>query len=212
MEKLLLVFSISLSGLFLLISNAVLFLWKVKNTNFSYKLITIFLVLDAINESICNVTGFTNPGTNLILSHAHFHFHFVFFSLLYYQILSNKFKKVIIYISIIFYILIAYVYVLNTKMLFNISPQETGIISFILIAYALIFLYQSIENQDKKYYNISLGLILYLTSSSIIFFAGTLNQDIVLIEDPYVDIWVFNSIFFIIYQVLIYKEWKRLTA
>jgi hypothetical protein len=210
-EKLLFVFAISLVGLFLLILNALLFCLKIKDKESSYKLLTAFLILDAFSEIICNVTGITNPGTNLILSHAHYHLHFIFFSLIYYNLLSVKFKKPMIVTAIILYLSLAYFYAANPQMVYNISPQETLAISIILILYALVYLFETLGKQ-KRYYYLSLGLILYLTCSSIVFFAGTLNEELILFERPYVDVWVFNSLFFIIYQLLIFKEWKRLTA
>jgi hypothetical protein len=49
---------------------------------------------------------------------------------------------------------------------------------------------------------------MYMLSTSIIFLLG--NVELVFIKDPYIDIWVFNSIFFIVYQFLIFKEWRYL--
>jgi hypothetical protein len=31
-------------------------------------------------------------------------------------------------------------------------------------------------------------------------------------EPVYLDIWIFNSLFFILFQVFIYKEWKLLNS
>jgi hypothetical protein len=48
-----------------------------------------------------------------------------------------------------------------------------------------------------------------LLCSSIIFMSG--NLELVFFYEPYIDIWVFNSILYIIYQLLVFKEWKTLT-
>jgi len=39
------------------------------------------------------------------------------------------------------------------------------------------------------------------------------NTDTVIFTEPFVlDLWFFNSLFYILYQFLIYKEWKTLNS
>ena len=47
--------------------------------------------------------------------------------------------------------------------------------------------------------------MLYLSCSIAIFLSG--NLELVLIEKPYIDIWVFNSIFYIVFQIFIFREY-----
>ena len=77
--------------------------------------------------------------------------------------------------------------------------------SLLLVIYALRHLYKTL-GEEKQYMYLMTGLIMYLICSCLIFLSG--NYELVFIEDPYIDIWIFNSIFYIVYQALIFTEWN----
>lgn len=207
LEKFLLVFIISLIGLFLLIRNFIFFFLYRKGQDVAYKIMMIFLGLDSLNEIICNIYGLTCPGENLIMSHTHYHLQFLFASLLYYNLITTGFRKIIVLVTILFYVFTFYFYYNNPAIIFAINAKEVFLISLILIFYALYYLYTIID-KEQRYVYFSVGLIMYLLCSSVVFFSGDI--ELILCEKPYIDIWVFDSIFIIIYQLLIYKDWKIL--
>jgi len=204
-----LVFSISLIGLILLILNAFQFVKKIKEKNELYKIITIYLIALSIIECFCNYIGFFKPGNNLFLSHFYFNFQFLFLSFFFYQLFENKsLKKMVVTVLIGVYSFLSVQYYLKPHVFWEFNLPEILLISFILIGYSLIHLYNTL-GESKSYYYFCIGLITYLLCSSIIFMSG--NFELVFSQDPYVDIWIFNSLFYIVYQIFIIKEWKMLT-
>jgi hypothetical protein len=202
------VFSISIISLLFLMVNSILFLSKNKKKNAIYKMLTLYLVAMAIVESVCNYIGFFKPGNNIFVSHIYFNAQFLFLSVLFYRLFTNSFLKRIIIINIIVvWGCLSYQYIANPSLFWNFNLFEILTISFILIVYALINLWNCLD--EKKYYYFSIGLIMYLLCSSIIFMSG--NLDLVFVEKPYIDIWIFNSLLYIVYQLLILKEWKIIT-
>ena len=95
-------------------------------------------------------------------------------------------------------------YVSNPSLFWKFNEYEIIATSLILVFYALYFIYKEID-KVHYYYNFSIGLILYLLCSISIFLYG--NLELVLIEDPYIDIWIFNTIFYIVFQFMIFREY-----
>lgn len=208
MEKLYFVFSISLIGLLLLIVNGFLFTKESKGKNKQYLVLTIYLITLSVIETICNYIGFFKPGNNLFLSHFYFNFQFIFLSFFFYQLFkSDLLKKVVIVLFISVFTFLGIQYYLKPQLFWGFNIPEILSISFILIAYALIHLYNTL-GEAKSYYYFCIGLIMYLLCSSIIFMSG--KFELVFSQDPYIDIWIFNSLFYIVYQILIFKEWKTI--
>jgi len=200
-----LVLLISAIGLFLLCRNAVLFSTNRKVKNNVSKVFIGYLISLSVIEVFCHIIGFTKPNTNIFLSHIYFCFQFTFLSILYYSLITNKlFKKIIVLAAILQTIAISYTYINEPELFWDFNLYEITSSSLLLIIYALFFIF---ENLDKKhqYFNFSIGLILYLSCSLAIFTSGKL--ELVLCEKPYIDIWVFNSIFYIIFQYFVYREY-----
>jgi len=200
-------FALSIFSLLLLLINALLFLSKVKKINNpTYKYVAVYLGVLFIVELFCNVIGYLYPAQNLYLSHFYFNAQFVLLSVVFYRLFSNpKLKKVVVlnYVVVTSVIIGMYVYETNSFWQFNLF--EIAATSALLIIYALIHLNNTLGTK-KKYFYLTIGLILYLLCSSLIFLFG--NYELVFIKDPYIDIWIFNTLFYIIYQVLIFIEWK----
>jgi hypothetical protein len=206
----LLVFSISLIGLFFLIINSILFAKKLTGKDKLYRALTMYLITLSVVETTCNIYGILNPNENLFISHFYFNFQFLFLSFFFYTLFqSSILKKAVIALLVAVWLIIAIQYYHNPALFWQFNLFEILSISFILIGYSLIHLYNSL-GEEKKYFYFAIGLIMYLLCSSIIFMSG--NFDLVFCKDPLIDIWIFNSIFYIIYQALIFKEWKILTA
>jgi len=86
---------------------------------------------------------------------------------------------------------------------------EIAITSIPLLFYAFYYIISNLKNVKHDYFYFCNGLIIYLTSSAGIFLSG--NSDSVVFTEPFfLDFWFFNSLFYILYQFLIYKEWRAL--
>lgn len=202
-------FSISVFGLILLIVNSFLFVKKLAGKDQLYRILTIYLVTLSVVETFCNVIGILKPNSNLFISHFYFNFQFLFLSFFFYKLFNSPIlKKLVVITLVVIWGILAVQYYQTPTLFWQFNLFEILSISFILIGYALIHLYNSL-GEEKKYFNFSIGLIMYLLCSSIIFMSG--NLELVFYYEPYIDIWIFNSILYIVYQILILKEWKTLT-
>ncbi|WP_055446589.1 hypothetical protein [Lacinutrix mariniflava] len=113
-------------------------------------------------------------------------------------------KQLIVTIFVIEILILAGMYYFNNQLFWTFNIYEIVSTSAILVGYAFVFIFKNFETQHN-YFNFSIGLILYLCCSITIFLFG--NLDLVLYEDPYIDIWIFNTLFYIIFQYLVYREY-----
>lgn len=202
-------FSISVFGLILLIVNSFLFVKKLAGKDQLYRILTIYLVTLSVVETFCNVIGILKPNSNLFISHFYFNFQFLFLSFFFYKLFNSPIlKKLVVITLVVIWGILAVQYYQTPTLFWQFNLFEILSISFILIGYALIHLYNSL-GEEKKYFNFSIGLIMYLLCSSIIFMSG--NLELVFFYEPYIDIWIFNSLLYIVFQIFILKEWKTLT-
>lgn len=199
------VFSLSLSGLLFLIFNTFLFFTNKEVRNKTGKTFLWYLFSLCIVEITCHIIGFLSYGNNFFISHFYFYFQLLYLSLLYRKLISNKIIKFfILAILLIQTIILVVMYSSDTNSFWQFNNYEIISISLILIAYALYYIFTNLST-EHKYFNFSIGLILYFACSVAIFSVG--NLELVLCKDPYIDIWIFNVIFYIIFQIFIFKEY-----
>ena len=198
-------FFISLSGLFFLFFNTFLFIRKKEIHKDLSKVFLLYLVSLSLIELACHIIGILKPNSNFFISHFYFSFRFTFLSYLYSKLIRDKlFNKIIAVVYFSQILILGYMYVSNPSLFWKFNEYEIIATSLILVFYALCFIYKEID-KVHYYYNFSIGLILYLLCSISIFLYG--NLELVLIEDPYIDIWIFNTIFYIVFQFMIFREY-----
>jgi len=198
-------YTISIIGLLFLVVNAILFSTnKVVKSKVS-KIFICYLVSLAVIEVTCHIVGMIKNNSNFFISHFYFFFQFTFLSYFFYSIISsNNIKKLILILYPILSLFLGYTYFENPKLFWQFNTFEIVSTSLLLVVYALMFLFQNLEFKHS-YFNFSIGLILYLSCSIAIFLSG--NLDLVLYDKPHIDIWIFNSIFYIIFQYFIFREY-----
>mgnify|MGYP003577222504 CR=1 FL=1 len=203
-------FLVSLVGLFFLLLNSILFFTMRKNKDIQYYIITFYLMFLFVQELCCNIIGFYRPGSNFFLSHYYFIFQFIALSIFFRSLFSNVvLKNTILFFLVLVLILLAIQYYKKPDLYWKFNLFEIGATSVLLIIYALTFVIQNIRIAKVDYLYFSNGLIIYLISSLSIFLSG--NTDSVIFTEPFLlDFWFFNSLFYILYQFLIFKEWKVL--
>lgn len=203
-------FFISLSGLFFLFFNTFLFLRKKEIHNQVSKVFLMYLVSLCLIEGACHIIGILQPNSNFFISHFYFIFQFTFLSYLYHKLIGSNFiSKIILFVYLIQMTILAVMYIFDPSLFWRFNEYEIIATSFILVAYALYFIYKEMD-KVHYYYNFSVGLILYLLCSVSIFLYG--NLELVLIENPYIDIWIFNTIFYIIFQFMVFREYAFFTS
>lgn len=203
-------FFISLSGLFFLFFNTFLFLRKKEIHKDVSKVFLLYLVSLSFIELSCHIIGILKPNSNFFISHFYFIFQFTFLSYLYSKLIEEKvFKKIIAVVYFSQILILGYMYISDPSLFWKFNEYEIIATSLILVIYALYFIYKEID-KVHYYYNFSIGLILYLLCSISIFLYG--NLELVLIEDPYIDIWIFNTIFYIVFQFMIFREYVFFTS
>ena len=203
-------FFISLSGLFFLFFNTFLFLSKKEIHNQVSKVFLMYLVSLCLIEGACHVIGILKPNSNFFISHFYFIFQFTFLSYLYHKLIGSNFiSKIILFVYLIQMTILAVMYIFDPSLFWRFNEYEIIATSFILVVYAFYFIYKEMD-KVHYYYNFSIGLILYLLCSVSIFLYG--NLELVLIENPHIDIWIFNTVFYIIFQFMIFREYAFFTS
>lgn len=203
-------FLVSLVGLFFLLANAIRFYMTCKDRDVLYRIITAYLVLLFCVELLCNIIGFLYPNSNFFLSHYYFNFQFITLNLFFYKSFSNqKLKQIMIMVFVSVLLFLGYQYYNKPSLYWEFNLVEIALTSIPLLCYAVYFIVSNLKNHKHNYFYFCNGLIIYLTSSAGIFLSG--NTESVIFTEPFVlDFWFFNSLFYILYQFLIYKEWKAL--
>lgn len=203
-------FSLSLVGLFFLICNTILFFTYKKVREKTKKIFLWYLFSLCIVEITCHVIGFLSFGNNFFISHFYFYFQLIFISLLYKDLIPNQIiKKIILIVLVLQTIILAGMYFNNPNSFWQFNVYEIISISLILIIYALYYIFSNLST-EHNYFNYSIGLVLYLACSITIFSSG--NLELVLCKEPFIDIWIFNVIFYIIFQIFILKEFLSLKS
>lgn len=204
-------FSISLIGLVFLLINAILFFYSRKGKDKVYLYLMLYLMIQFVVELCCNIIGMIYPNENFFLSHYYFIIQFVLLSLFFSNVLLNPFLKKMVYVNLIIVLISLVIQYTETPSLYwKFNNYEIGVTSLLLILYSVFYFYENIRNAYIYHY-FCMGLTFYLTSSCLIFLTG--NTQLVFSNEPvYLDIWIFNSLFFILFQILIFKEWKILKS
>ena len=209
-NKYLFSFVISLLGLFFLVFNTILFLRNSQIKKEISNVFLIYLVTLSIIEVACHIIGILQPNSNFFISHFYFIFQFTFLSYLYHKLIGSNFiSKIILFVYLIQMTILAVMYIFDPSLFWRFNEYEIIATSFILVVYAFYFIYKEMD-KVHYYYNFSIGLILYLLCSVSIFLYG--NLELVLIENPHIDIWIFNTVFYIIFQFMIFREYAFFTS
>jgi hypothetical protein len=192
-------------GYLILLINVILFIKGFSNNGKAFKIFTIYSVLIFIIQIIVNVLNYFKIN-NLFLSHFYFISQFLLLSFFYLTILKINFQKKIIKLLLIlcpFTLMMQYI--INPNLFFKFNLFEIFITSFPIIIFATFHLYNLLI-EERKFYYINLGILIYLFGSTILFLVGNLMLSL----SPSLNklTWILNSVLYIIYQLFILAEWK----
>lgn len=192
-------------GYLILLINVILFIKGFSNNGKAFKIFTIYSVLIFIIQIIVNVLNYLKIN-NLFLSHFYFISQFLLLSFFYLTILKINFQKKIIKLLLILCPFTSMMqYIINPNLFFKFNLFEIFITSFPIIIFATFHLYNLLI-EERKFYYINLGILIYLFGSTILFLTGNLIN--VLSTELKQLTWILNSALYIMYQLFILAEWK----
>lgn len=193
-------------GYFLLFINIILFNNFYLNKKKALKIFILYLGVTFIIQVVSNVF-FQLKINNLFISHFYFIGQFIILSFFYFTILKENYQKKIVQIGFISCLLILGIhYLIDSSKFYKFDLFEIFITSFLVIIYATFHLY-NLLNEKKEFYYLSLGILLYLYGSTILFLVGNITA---LLSFKYAEIpWILNSVLYIVFQLFICREWKE---
>ena len=194
-------------GLLLLLINALRFLSLVDKTT-PVKILRYYLVASLIEGITCFCLYLIFPENNYFVSHIYFNIQLLFLGYFFYNILEHKptqqFIKFSTIILMLFFIAqIAY----EPATFFKFNLYEVVSICVLLITFSLVYIYNNL-GKSKKYLYFSFGVVIYFTCSCLVYLLG--GYTIVLCQNPFIDHWIIKDVFFIIFQLLVFKECTNL--
>ncbi|TDX09567.1 hypothetical protein [Flavobacterium sp. S87F.05.LMB.W.Kidney.N] len=143
---------------------------------------------------------------NLFLVNTFFIGQMIFLGLFYYSILKIKIQKQFVKVSLIVALLVLTIQFVNDPQEFlKFNLFEITLTSLLIVVFALLHFYNMLT-ENKTYYYASMGIIIYLLSSTVLFIIGNLtsalNNDVKYLS------WMFNAFLNIVYYLFIMYEWK----
>ena len=190
----------------MLFMNIVLFFIGFAKNGKAHKIFAIYLLIIFIGEMTSKIMIY-RKYENLSMSHYYFILQFIFLSLFYLEILTVEIQKKIIKIGLIVVpIVLAIQYSLNPKLIFIFNLLEVFICSLSIVIYATFHFYNMLS-QQKKYYYINIGILIYLFGSTVIFLAG----NVILTGNNQIGflLFIINISLYILYLTLIFIEWRK---
>jgi hypothetical protein len=143
---------------------------------------------------------------NLIVMNFFFIGDMVLLGLFYASILKNKTQEKVVKSSVVIVLLLLLVQIMREPdQLFKYNLFEIAITCLATILFALMHMYNMLTGK-KVYYFFTIGLLLYLCSSTILYLVGGLT--ILFSKSMMLITWILNAILIIIYHLFILYEWK----
>lgn len=195
---------LSLIGKGILLINLAVYCIGFSGSGKAYTFFISYLAWILICEIVFYVLNYQKIN-NLFFSHYYLIGQFLLLGLFFHEILTEKYQKKtarILLIAIPAVLVIQYIIYPEKYFVFNLF--EIFATSYSIVILALFHLYNILDT-EKKYNYISLGLLLYLISSTVIFLSGNLYT--VMNRKLHKEIWVFNVVMFIVYQIFILAEY-----
>ena len=191
----------------ILLINVILYLKAFLFQDKAFKVFSYYLFVICVIQITNNILGPILHLENLFLSNIYLAGQFLLLSV-FYAILLNSYKIILSILTTIFIGLI-FQYIINTDLFFRYNPIGITITQFTLIIYSVTYLYRSLNLVNSEFLIVNIGLFLYLVSSTLIFASGNLVFNIDIPTTTYDLLFRLNAIFYFIFQILIFIEWRK---
>lgn len=144
--------------------------------------------------------------SNLFLMNMYFIGQMMMLGLFYGSLTNSRSQKTIIYTAMALNaVAIGVQSWLDYEQFFKYNLLVIVLTNLSVIVFAVLHLYNMLTS-EKKYYYFTIGLILYLLASTLIFIVGNIN--IKLNNNVKFILWSFNSFLVIVYYLFILYDWK----
>ncbi|MGL3001308.1 hypothetical protein [Flavobacterium sp. RSSB_23] len=144
--------------------------------------------------------------SNLFLMNMYFIGQMMMLGLFYGSLTNSRSQKTIIYTTMALNaVAIGVQSWLDYEQFFKYNLLVIVLTNLSVIVFAVLHLYNMLTS-EKKYYYFTIGLILYLLASTLIFIVGNIN--IKLNNNVKFILWSFNSFLVIVYYLFILYDWK----
>ena len=193
-------------GYILLLINCLLCLKSFSKNGKAFRIFTYYCIMMLVIQLTAHILSVIKIH-NLFLSHFYFITQFIMLSFFYRNLLSEKFQKRIITVNLIVCPLLLIIqYASNWQCFFQFNTFEIFITSLPLIVYATFHLY-NLLNEKKIYYYTTIGILLYLFGSTVIFLTSNL---LVTLHSKWSFIAIFdlNVYLYLVYQLMIMYDLK----
>jgi hypothetical protein len=166
-----------------------------------FKIFTLYC-LAMLTVQLASIIVVRMNFENLFLSHFYFGLQFLILSFFYYYLMKDHFQRKTIKISLIVCLAaLGIQYALDWSLFFKFSLLEIFITSLPLIIFATFHLY-NLLNEEKKYYYITTGLLIYLFGSTIVFLTANLLISLKS-RIAFEQIYNLNVYLYVVYQLFI---------
>ena len=143
---------------------------------------------------------------NLFLMNLFFIGQMIVLGLFYSSLMNYRSQKIVIYSTMALNVITIGVQTwLDHGQFFKYNLLVIVITNLSVIVFAVLHLYNMLTS-EKKYYYVTIGLILYLLASTLVFIVGNINAK--LNDNVKFILWIFNSFLVIVYYLFILYDWK----
>ena len=151
----------------------------------------------------------SNGINNIFLSHFYFVIQFLLLSYFYFSLFKDKYQKLLIKVFLIICLVSLVIqYSLNPFIFFKFNELEVFLTSVPLILYCSFHFY-NLLSEKKKYYFFTVGFLVYLFGSTIIFLSS--NLALSMKSRYYFDkIFDLNVYLYVVYQLYVLYELKTI--
>lgn len=196
-------------GYILLFINCLLCLKSFSKNGKAFRIFTCYCFMMLVIQLSAHLLSVIKVH-NLFLSHFYFITQFVMLSFFYGNLLSEKFQKRIITVNLIACPLLLIIqYSMDWRRFFQFNTFEIFITSLPLIVYATFHLY-NLLNEKRMYYYTTIGILLYLFGSTVVFLASNLLMTLHS-KWSFITIFDLNVYLYLVYQLLIFYDLKKMT-
>lgn len=194
------------SGYLLLLVNLILYSYSFFIKKKGIIFYVVFLVFSFLLQMLSEVL-FLLKMNNLVLFNFFFIGQMVLLGLFYNKLMQTARQKIFIIGSIILGLLILSVnFFLEPSQFFKFNLFQIALTSLLVVVFAMIHLYNILAG-EKKFYYVTVGMIIYLLGSTVLFFVG--NLTIGLSTEFKFFTWTLNAILVVLNQLFVLFEWKN---
>ena len=146
-------------------------------------------------------------GNNLLAINIFFVGQMILLGLFYNSLMHIKSQKLFVKISVIIALMVLGAqFIMDPNQFFKFNLFEITLTSLLIVIFVLIHFYNMLT-ENKEYYYISIGIVFYLLTSTVLFLVGNLSPE--LSADLKYITWMLNAFLIVVYQLFILYDWIK---